>query len=227
MKIKEYFTNIKEALDSTFTGMGITLDTLFKTPMPYEYYTYGDKKRMPKLLKKDGYEKFSDTLVEGVRGLLEVDIDTCTGCTLCEKACPIGIINIVKEKNEDKRFVVTRFDIDNARCMFCGLCSMPCPTGAIQHTKEFEATNIYVENLMYSWAPKDGFIAYNAKKDGEKERVKLGSKVQEKMIKFNIKPENRYPEKAKAPKEKKVKLKAPPVVSGNRKSRVKAEAEEK
>ncbi len=220
MSVKKYFTDIKEALDSTFTGMGVTLDNFFKKPMTYDYYAYGDKKRMPKLLKKAGYERFAETLSDGYRGLLEVDTDICTGCTLCEKACPIGIINIVKEKNEDKRFVVTRFDIDNAKCMFCGLCSIPCPTGAIQHTKEFEATNFYIENLTYEWAG-EGFIAYNAKKDGEKERVALGSKMEEKMIKFDVKPEKFYPTKAKAPKEKKVKLKAPPVVSGNRKSRVK------
>lgn len=219
MGFKSYIKNIKETLDSTFEGMGITLSNLAKRPVTFDYHSYGDPKRMPKSLAKAGLKDYSETISEGYRGMLEVDSDTCTGCGLCERACPIDVITIEKGKNEDKRIVVERFAIDNARCMYCGLCSVPCPTGAIKHTKVFEASNYYIENLLFEWADEDGYIAYNAKKDGERERAELGSKIKEKLIEHTVVPKEFYPKKAKAPKPEKVKLKAPPVMFGNRKTR--------
>ena len=226
MGFKSYIKNIKETLDSTFEGMGITLSNLAKRPVTFDYHSYGDPKRMPKSLAKADLKDYKDTISEGYRGILEVDIDTCTGCGLCERACPIDVITIEKGKNEDKRIVVERFAIDNARCMFCGLCSIPCPTGSIMHTKEFEASNYYVENLLFEWADEDGYIAYNAKKDGERERAELGSKIKDKLIEATIVPKEFYPKKAKAPKPEKVKLKSPPVMFGNRKTRKPVEEEE-
>ena len=219
MGFKSYINNIKETLDSTFMGMGITLSNLMQRPVTFDYHSYGDKKRMSKSLAKAGLKDYSETIPEGYRGVLEVDIDTCTGCGLCEKACPIDVISIEKGKNEDKRIVVERFAIDNARCMFCGLCSIPCPTTSIMHTKTFEASNYYIENLLFEWADEDGYIAYNKKKDGERERAELGSKITEKLIEATVVPEERYPVKVKAPKPEKVKLKAPPVMFGNRNTR--------
>ena len=219
MGLKSYIKNIKEALDSTFEGMGITLSNLAQRPVTFDYHSYGDPKRMPKSLAKAGLKDYSETISEGYRGILEVDIDTCTGCSLCEKACPIDVITIEKGKNEDKRIVVERFAIDNARCMYCGLCSIPCPTGAIKHTKTFEASNYYIENLLIEWAGEEGYVAYNAKKDGERERAELGSRIKEKLVEATKIPKEFYPKKAKAPKPEKVKLKAPPVMFGNRKTR--------
>jgi len=219
MGVKTYIKNIKEALDSTFEGMGITLSNLLQRPVTYDYYAYGDPKRMPKLLEKAGLKDYSETISQGYRGILEVDIDTCTGCSLCEKACPIDCIIILKGKNEDKRITVERFAIDNSKCMYCGLCSIPCPTGAIKHTKEFEASNYYLENLVFEWAPEGGYVAYNAKKDGERERAELGSRIAEKIKEATYEPKDRFPKKVKPPKPEKVKLKAPPLLVGNRKSR--------
>lgn len=222
MKVKKYFSNIVEALLTTFEGMSITLDHFFRRPVTYDYYAYGDHKRMPKLLAKDGIERYSDTLSDGYRGILEVDGNICTGCSICEKACPIGVISIGKGKNEEKKMQVNSFIIDNSKCMYCGLCSKDCPTQAIQHTKEFEATNIRIENLVYDWA-ETPYVAYNVKKDGERERVELGSLVREKKLKFDVTPRYDFPKIVDAPKVKKKKLKTPPVVSGNRKTRIKKE----
>ena len=90
-----------------------------------------------------------DMLPPRYRGFLEVDAAICTGCQACERACPIGCIQITLEKDpaNPKQRVVTQFDIDEAKCMFCGLCVEPCPTGSIQHTREFEGSQRNVRNL--------------------------------------------------------------------------------
>ena len=49
------------------------------------------------------------------RGILEVDLEICTGCLACERACPIDCIVIGIDRNkETKQRLLTRFDIDVA-----------------------------------------------------------------------------------------------------------------
>lgn len=94
------------------------------------------------------------------RGILHVDMEICTACLICMRACPIDVIAITNVKCEKEKFpgrsgkmavktrAATRFDIDIAKCMFCGLCVEPCPTGAIYHTNEFEMNTSTVEALV-------------------------------------------------------------------------------
>src|SRR5579859_503295 len=54
----------------------------------------------------------------------------CTGCTLCEQACPTNVISMVKLAS-GKHGGVSEFDMDLGRCMFCNLCIEACPFEAI------------------------------------------------------------------------------------------------
>ena len=111
--------------------------------------------------------RIQDTLPFRYRGILEVDLEICTGCLACERACPIDCIVIDAVKDKDTRqMVLNRFDIDIAKCMYCGLCSEPCPTGSIHHTSEFEGADYSLESMLRRFV-KTPVVAYKPKKGPE------------------------------------------------------------
>jgi NADH-quinone oxidoreductase subunit I/NAD(P)H-quinone oxidoreductase subunit I len=111
--------------------------------------------------------RVQDTLPFRYRGILEVDLEICTGCLACERACPIDCIVIVAEKDpKTKAMLISQFDIDIAKCMYCGLCSEPCPTGSIHHTSEFEGADYSLESLIRRFV-QDPILAYKPKKGPE------------------------------------------------------------
>ncbi len=166
-----YFAPIKDAVTSVMDGMAVTVSYLFKAPMTVQY-----PDRLPEDFDMDAL------IPDRYRGILEVDIDICTACLACEKACPIDCIEIDMMKNSDGVRVMTRFDIDMAKCMYCGLCSEPCPvdvyqedTGlsedavvhCIRHTKEFEAAHVDIDTLILSFVPAGKPVVPSKSKKGQ------------------------------------------------------------
>jgi NADH-quinone oxidoreductase subunit I len=170
--VREYTTNIRDTVRSIWHGLSITLSYLARRPVTVQY---PDRTELP----------VRDMLPPRYRGFLEVDIAICTGCQACERACPIGCMQITLEKDpaNPKQRVVTQFDIDEAKCMFCGLCVEPCPTGSIQHTREFEGSRRNIRNLVLRWAdPEKGFPVYKVDKNAEYyPRAPLGSLIRAKL----------------------------------------------
>ncbi|MEA2030820.1 MAG: NADH-quinone oxidoreductase subunit I [candidate division Zixibacteria bacterium] len=85
------------------------------------------------------------TMPERSRGIVVLLSDketgklNCTGCLLCEKACPSSAIKINAPKNpETKKRELKSFDIDFGLCCFCGLCEESCNFNAIKMATEYE-----------------------------------------------------------------------------------------
>ncbi len=152
--VSEYAQNIKDTVSTIFEGMAVTASHLLRKPYTVQY-----PDRMP--------VRVQDTLPFRYRGILEVDLEICTGCLACERACPIDCIVIVADKDpQTRQMLLSQFDIDIAKCMYCGLCSEPCPTGSIHHTTEFEGADYSLESLIRRFV-KDPVIAYKPKKGPE------------------------------------------------------------
>jgi NADH-quinone oxidoreductase subunit I len=133
--LRAYGANIVHSAVSIFEGLTVTMSWLFRRPATIQY---------PDRIEKPVQEMLPD----GYRGILEVDLLRCSGCLLCMRACPIGVITVETAKNAETSVrEIVRFDIDIGLCMFCGLCVEACQYDAIDHTTEFEATMPCVEAL--------------------------------------------------------------------------------
>jgi len=53
--------------------------------------------------------------------IVEIDKNTCIGCTICVGKCPFGALSMVEKVSE----------VDPDKCVACGLCVEPCPVDAI------------------------------------------------------------------------------------------------
>ena len=62
----------------------------------------------------------------------------CTGCTLCEKACPNATISVLNTKNIASKKVLGKYIYRIDQCTLCGLCIEACPFDAIKMSNEFE-----------------------------------------------------------------------------------------
>jgi NAD(P)H-quinone oxidoreductase subunit I len=156
MGVLDPIRTIAQTASSLFEGLAVTFAHLLRAPVTVQY---PDKTDIP----------VPQMLPVRYRGLLEVQMDICTGCKWCERACPIDCIAIDLAKNpETKRIEMTRFDIDMGKCMYCGLCVEACvveSTGAIRHTREFEAAGPTLDALVFRFVPDRPLPLYKAPKD--------------------------------------------------------------
>jgi NADH-quinone oxidoreductase subunit I len=187
-----YVKNVRDTAKSFWEGMSVTLSYMFRKPMTTQY---PDRMGVP----------VHQTIPARYRGFLEVDMDICTACQACERACPISVINIDILKGDGKttpKLRMERFDIDIGKCMYCGLCVEPCPTGAIQHTREFEGATMNFHNLTLRFVPDvlTPVVPYKPPKGAEAFPRKPLGEITRKLIHAWDAPPPPFPSKEEAAK---------------------------
>ncbi len=71
----------------------------------------------------------------------------CTGCGICEKACPNGTISVLTTKDISARKILGQYIYRLSQCTLCNLCVESCPYGAISMGKDFELA-VYDRKLL-------------------------------------------------------------------------------
>ncbi|MFZ5633494.1 MAG: DUF362 domain-containing protein [Bacillota bacterium] len=78
--------------------------------------------------------------------MIEVDLEKCRGCRLCEKNCPTGAISVI-----DRRAVV------DEKCVNCGVCIRVCKFDSITRPAEMEAGAVRCRSCPVQCEVSPGF----------------------------------------------------------------------
>lgn len=77
----------------------------------------------------------------------------CTGCTLCQIACPNGSITLTTVTDElpdgKKKKRIERWEYNHGMCTMCSLCIEACPSDAIKMENNFEFAVYDRSRLIY------------------------------------------------------------------------------
>ncbi|MDA3961812.1 MAG: 4Fe-4S binding protein [Planctomycetota bacterium] len=136
---KRYFIRVVTGVTSLLTGMRVTIGKFFdpRTTVTQQYPENRDELKMA--------ERFRGRVV------MPHDADgehNCTGCTLCEKACPNGSISVLNTKHASGRKILGKYIYRLDSCTLCNLCIEACPFGAIEMGTEFELATTRKEGLV-------------------------------------------------------------------------------
>ena len=128
-----YFRNIYYALHSFASGMILT-GSYFLSPRKILTQQYPENRKTIYIP-----ERFKAQVVLPHD---ENNEHKCTGCTLCELACPNGSIKIVTITEElpdgKKKKRIDQWVYNLGMCTFCNQCIEACPSDAIKMSNEFE-----------------------------------------------------------------------------------------
>jgi NAD(P)H-quinone oxidoreductase subunit I len=188
-----YLSGIYRTVTTLGDGLAVTFSYMFSKPVTLQY---PDRTKEPVV----------KMLPERSRGMLEVDMDLCTGCLACARACPIDCIAIDVKKDPEQGRLIHRMDIDLAKCMYCGLCVEACPAEAIRHSHEFEGSMYHVQNLLVSFVDEPRPPA-KVKKDEPIQHKPVGS-ILRSLLPASDAPARKWPSSAEASEGRPVEKKA-------------------
>jgi NADH-quinone oxidoreductase subunit I len=120
--MQTHVRNVYQSLKTILVGMRITLKYCFARTVTVQY------------------PDVPPTTQPQARGFHWYEIERCSACGACARACPVDCIYIETSgpRKVDKATGISRggamrrWAIDYSKCMFCGLCCDPCPTECIK-----------------------------------------------------------------------------------------------
>ncbi len=129
MNIIRYFSEIGHGLSSLLKGMRITSGYFFS---PGEIVTqkYPENRKTLKMT-----ERFRGEIIMPHD---QENFHKCTGCGVCQNNCPNDSIEVLTEKNEEGKRILSSHTWRFESCTFCGLCVKTCPSDALAFGQEYE-----------------------------------------------------------------------------------------
>ncbi|MGB8930203.1 MAG: 4Fe-4S dicluster domain-containing protein [Anaeromyxobacteraceae bacterium] len=73
---------------------------------------------------------------ESTWGLVHVEAASCHGCSLCARACPSRVLEVVERRARVRTVGVVQ-------CMACGACTAICPTRSIALLRSYSFSDAY------------------------------------------------------------------------------------
>ena len=129
----KYFSDIYHGVKSLLTGMNVT-GRYFFSPGAIVTQQYPENRKELKM-----FDRFKGEVIMPHN---ENNQHRCTGCGICETACPNGSIEIIQDKIDTpdgkKKRIIDKHIYHLSMCTFCGLCIKACPSDALAWGQEFE-----------------------------------------------------------------------------------------
>jgi NADH-quinone oxidoreductase subunit I len=135
-----YLQKIATGLISLASGMGVTI-RYFVSPSRIITQQYPENRESLKMM-----DRFRGHLVM-IHD--ENNQHICTGCGICEKACPNGTISVLTTTDLAGRKVLGRYIYRLSQCALCNLCTESCPFRAITMGHEFELATYDRQRLTF------------------------------------------------------------------------------
>ena len=108
-----------------FATEGIFLAGMAHSPKSIDetiFQAYGAASRALTIISKNKY--YIDVPIASINE------DLCSGCSICESACPYKAIEIITKLKDGKKIKVSH--VIEGACKGCGICTVACPSNAIE-----------------------------------------------------------------------------------------------
>ncbi|MFQ5710841.1 MAG: NuoI/complex I 23 kDa subunit family protein [Candidatus Geothermarchaeales archaeon] len=89
------------------------------------------------------YPEVLQELPPGYRGMILLDMEKCTSCSLCARICPANAMKMYVRDNKRNP------GINYMRCVFCGFCVDICPVGALEYTDVHDTAYHTLEDHVF------------------------------------------------------------------------------
>ena len=142
-----YCTKIATGFFSLLQGMRLTLSYLVD-PRKVVTQQYPENRET-----LDIFPRFRGRLTMVIN---ETGGNNCTGCGLCEKACPNGTISVLNTKDAAGKKILGQYIYRFLQCTLCNLCVETCPFGAITMGQEFELATYDRDSLVLVLNEEEG-----------------------------------------------------------------------